>query len=225
MVYDLNLVEFDEEAQTARLLALVGSGTYARCLAMDIGEALGCGGYAAGAAAHPHRDFLGGRRGAARTAFARSSTRQARPGRAQPGRGPGVHPRVANWARATRGWPPTATSCAAFPAGRFRVYGGGRLLGVYEGPGESPGRCVIFPGGGRTMRIYRALDRGAGPAAAGRVVAIGVFDGVHRGHQEILSPGCRGGAGHGGHAGRGDLLPAPGRRAPPAVRPTDADAL
>ena len=47
MVYDLSLLEFDDEAQTARLLALVGSGTYARCLAMDIGEALGCGGYAA----------------------------------------------------------------------------------------------------------------------------------------------------------------------------------
>ena len=41
MVYDLSLVEFDEEAQTARLLALVGSGTYARCLAMDIGDGAG----------------------------------------------------------------------------------------------------------------------------------------------------------------------------------------
>ena len=48
MVYDLTLVEFDEAAQTARLLALTGSGTYARVLAIDIGEALGCGGYAAG---------------------------------------------------------------------------------------------------------------------------------------------------------------------------------
>ncbi len=61
MVYDLSLVEFDDEAQTARLLALVGSGTYARCLAMDIGEALGCGGYAAALAAHPNRSFLCGR--------------------------------------------------------------------------------------------------------------------------------------------------------------------
>jgi tRNA pseudouridine55 synthase len=44
MVYDLTLVDFDEAAQTARFLALTGSGTYARALAIDIGEALGCGG-------------------------------------------------------------------------------------------------------------------------------------------------------------------------------------
>ncbi len=47
MIYDVNLIDFDEEAQTARLLALTGSGVYMRALAEDIGRAVGAGGYAA----------------------------------------------------------------------------------------------------------------------------------------------------------------------------------
>jgi len=32
------------------------------------------------------------------------------------------------------------------PEGRFRVHGGGRLLGVYEGTGDRARPLVIFPG-------------------------------------------------------------------------------
>jgi tRNA pseudouridine55 synthase len=47
MVYDLTMIGFDEEAQTARLLALTGSGAYARVLAEEIGVATAVGAYAA----------------------------------------------------------------------------------------------------------------------------------------------------------------------------------
>jgi hypothetical protein len=34
----------------------------------------------------------------------------------------------------------------SLPAGRFRVHGSGRLLGVYEGAGDGSRPLVIFPG-------------------------------------------------------------------------------
>ncbi len=144
MVYDLSLVDFDHDAQTARLLALVGSGTYARSLAMDIGEALGCGGYAASLrrtrigpfsvddAVNPDRlspqlyEEAGGGVLTLDEALAFIPSRELGEDDAR---------RAAN-----------GNELRSLPAGRFRVHGSGRLLGVYEGAGDGSRPLVIFPG-------------------------------------------------------------------------------
>jgi tRNA pseudouridine55 synthase len=45
MVYELSIKEFDEQAQTAHLVALTGKGTYVRKLVEDLGSVTGVGGY------------------------------------------------------------------------------------------------------------------------------------------------------------------------------------
>jgi tRNA pseudouridine55 synthase len=143
MVYDLTLVEFDEAAQTARLLALTGSGTYARALAIDIGEALGCGGFAAALR---------------RTRVGMFSVLDAlSPGELSPQRYEEGGRGVLSLDQAlafipARELSETDARLAAngnelrdVPAGRFRVYGEGRLLGVYQGTGERARPLVVFP--------------------------------------------------------------------------------
>lgn len=145
MVYDLTLVGFDEAGQTARLLALTGSGTYARVLAMDIGEALGCGGYAAAL----RRTRVG------MFSVADSlSPDELSPQRFQEG-GRGVlslaqalafiPARELNEAEARLA--ENGNELRDVTAGRFRAYREGRLLGVYEGTGERARPLVVFPGG------------------------------------------------------------------------------
>lgn len=143
MVYDLSLVDFDEGAQTARLLALVGSGTYARSLAMDIGELLGCGGYAAALRRTRIGPFCVGDA----VVPERLSPRLYE----EAGRGvltldealaflPGCELGENDARRAANG-----NELRCLPAGRFRVYGQGRLLGVYQGSGDTARPLVIFP--------------------------------------------------------------------------------
>jgi tRNA pseudouridine55 synthase len=144
MVYDLALVDFDAEAQTARLLALTGSGTYARTLAMDIGDVLGCGGYAAAlrrarigmfsvhdgippADLSPARYEEGGRGVLSLDEALAFIPRQE------------LNDSDARLAA-------NGNELRGAPAGRFRAYGAGRLLGVYQGDGHRARPLAVFPG-------------------------------------------------------------------------------
>jgi tRNA pseudouridine55 synthase len=143
MVYDLCMLGFDEERQTARLLALTGSGTYARTLAEDIGRAVGAGGYAAAL----RRTLIG--------SF--GVEKALRPEELSPSRyedgGPAVlsvdealfflarHELSGSEARlAVNG-----NELRVSRQGRFRVHGPEGLLAVYEGSGDAARPLVVFP--------------------------------------------------------------------------------
>ena len=144
MVYDLTLIGFDEAAQTARLLALTGSGTYARVLARDIGEALGCGGYAAALrrtrvgmfsvddALSPGDLCLERYEEGGHGVLSLDQALEFIPGR--------------RLSEADARLAANGNELRNAPAGRFRVYGAGRLLGVYEGTGDRARPAVVFPG-------------------------------------------------------------------------------
>ena len=143
MVYDLTMMDFDEEAQTARLLAFTGSGTYVRTLAEQIGAALGAGAYAASLR---------------RTRIGMFSVEDA----LQPdGLTPEAYqagargvlsidealcflpPHVLDGAQARLA--ANGNTLHGAPAGRFRAYGPEGLLGVYETEsGETARPLVVF---------------------------------------------------------------------------------
>jgi tRNA pseudouridine55 synthase len=143
VVYDLCMVGFDEQEQTARLLALTGSGTYARALAEDLGTVIGAGGYATAL----RRTHIGGF-----SAEGSLTPDELSPERYAAG-GPGVVsidealaflPRHELGVRDAR-LAANGNELRGAPIGRFRVYGAEGLLGVYEGRGDIARPLVVFP--------------------------------------------------------------------------------
>jgi tRNA pseudouridine55 synthase len=143
MVYDLTLIGFDEAAQTARILALTGSGTYARSLAADIGQALGCGGYAAA--------LRRTRIGIFSVEDALSPAELSHERYEKGGKGvltvdealafiPAYEPGTEDVRRAANG-----NELQEAPPGRFRVCAGGMVLAIYQGDGERARPLVVFP--------------------------------------------------------------------------------
>jgi tRNA pseudouridine55 synthase len=145
-IYDICLLDFDYEAQTARLLAVTSSGTYLRVLAQDLGEALGVSGYALALR---------------RTRIGRFSVREAlRLEDLSAERYADSGPGVLSLDRALAGLPALQVSGASArlasngnalrveARGRVRVYGNDRLLGIYEGRSGVARPLVIFPVGG-----------------------------------------------------------------------------
>jgi tRNA pseudouridine55 synthase len=143
MVYDLTMVEFDEQEQTARIVATTGSGTYVRTLAEGIGQAVGSGGYAASL----RRTRMGGF--SVDDALAPeelSPERYARGGRGVLSLDEALYflPRH-DLSEGDARLASNGNELRDAPVGRFRVYGAEGLLGVYEGRGDVARSLVVFP--------------------------------------------------------------------------------
>lgn len=143
VIYDVVLLDFDYTAQQASLLALVGSGTYLRILAADLGRALGSGGYALTLR---------------RTRIGLFSVADAVPGaHLAPEMVWGADPGVLNLEEALAFLPSwqvddrqavqaaNGNQLQPFPDGRYRVYRDGQLLGVFWGQGGRGRPLVMFP--------------------------------------------------------------------------------
>lgn len=144
-IYDTCLLDFDEEQQIARVLALVGSGTYLRVLAQDLGEAVEAGGYALALR---------------RTRIGRFCVNHAvRMDDISPSLYERPSDGVLSLDQALEHLPALELSGNAAHlvangnilnterTGRFRVYGHRRLLGVYSGGGSEARPVVVFPAG------------------------------------------------------------------------------
>lgn len=141
-VYDLTMVEFDEEAQTARLLALTKRGTYVRTLAEQVGSAVGAGAFA--------RALRRTRIGGFSVTDALQLSDLGPEIYASGGRGvlgldealgfmPPCHLDAAQARLAANG-----NRLRTLPHGRCRVYGSEGLLGVYETDGDMARPMVVF---------------------------------------------------------------------------------
>jgi tRNA pseudouridine55 synthase len=130
MVYDLSMLAFDEDGQTATLRATTGGGTYIRSLAEDLGVCTGAGAYAASL----RRVRSGGFSVAGALQMAELSPERYREG------GRGIYDLdealsflpVHELADREAHLAANGGSLQDAPSGRFRVHGPDGLLGVYE---------------------------------------------------------------------------------------------
>jgi tRNA pseudouridine55 synthase len=145
MIYESSLLDFDERAQTATILAFTGSGTYLRVLAQDLGDETGAGGYALAL----RRTRIGGFCvGDALPIDDLSVERYEQLGL-------GIYDLDGALARLPRheldhSRMRMAANGSLMPSaveGRFRVYGEGRLIGVYEGRDGVARPVLIFSQG------------------------------------------------------------------------------
>jgi tRNA pseudouridine55 synthase len=143
IVHDLTMLEFDEGAQTARLLALTGSGTYVRALAEEVGKVTGAGGYAS--------SLRRTRIGPFSVEEALSLEQLSPDFYAEGGRGVLSLERalgfLPQWdlAESEARRAANGNQLPGGPMGRARVYGAEGLLGVYERIGDVSRPLIVFP--------------------------------------------------------------------------------
>lgn len=142
-IHEATLLDFDDERQQADVLVRSGKGAYIRTLAHDLGRRLGAGAYAAAL----RRTRIGWFDVA--DALAPGQLAEA----LQAGSSPAVHTLSAALSLLPRydvqgsdeRLARNGNKLQGTPAGRFRVYGSGQLLGVYEGPHGCSSALVVFP--------------------------------------------------------------------------------